>query len=213
MEIARYRSTVIEDLEGMPPILAPLFGGPWANLTFGGTAAFLGDGSTITEVPVNQKVFALRQSPVEVVGGVLVQGIDVTNRRACVHVSVFPAQGNAITRGRHVVRGLVLAGVILGDCFGIERFWTYVDPSNPGPKAAILAGLKVEGRLCGHVLRPGGRGDMLLLGGLWKDIRKQHSEMIAEIEWAVPDGSGIKWAVPKPLKIDTRQLTPFRSYG
>jgi len=179
MKIARLGNITIEDMDSMEPEDSRWFEGIWAQRLFGGNPAFYGSHLQSVTLQPDQKYFKLTNDAGVHAGGVLATQVNVSHRRACLHISVHPDHRGS----NNAKNALIAVGAILGDSVGIEVFYTYALPGTPGHRVAISCGLEQWGRLKEYTLTPGGRSDTLVLGGLWKNLRIRHLEAIASIEW------------------------------
>lgn len=182
MYIARLGDVVLHDTHEIPSELAECFQGPHAMLTKGGNLRLYGTALTVTET-LPAFLLVVNDRPV---GAVLLDELDMFHRRTRVHVELRAGH----RQKGYGFDGLLMASVILGDCMGIEKAWTYALEGSPGHYLALKLGLAQEGRLIGHRLTPDGRKDILVLGGIWPQMRKSHLKQIDRIEWLseVPHG-------------------------
>ena len=179
--VATLGTTRVVYLKEVPEVLGDLFWSVWANRTYGATPDI-----TVgpRPVPDNVLLFALGDDEDGLCGGVLVDEMNRTHGRLALHVAVMPGK----ERKGHAWRGLLVVGATLCDSFGYERISTYSFPGAPGATVAEAMGLKPEGRMQGFTLTPEGRKDMLVLGGLWSRLKKQHATEISKIQWETPNG-------------------------
>lgn len=178
MKIASLDGVELHSCDRIPFQTWRLLYGPEAFLRHGANPTIPCD-EDLLDVPPAQKFFRLVTEDSPIAGGVLVDELNPFHRRAGLHVAVSPPyEKRGVAK-----RGLLLAGALLGDVWGFEYLFTHARPGTPGSRLAVVMGLKEQGRLRGYSLTPGGRGDMLILGGLWSDLRQLHKATLERIGW------------------------------
>lgn len=177
MKILSARGVKVSYSDTIPLSLLPLWVGPWAKVHHGGAPLLYASKEDIP-VPPGTLVFIAWDGD-EARGMVTAQDVDQVNRRASIHIA-FPPD---FRQPRFVLTACILAGMVMGDALGIERFWTYSRYTIPAYRFAKLAGFKEEGCLAGHEWTPDGRVDVAVLGASWHDLKAANKAIVGEARW------------------------------